>query len=122
MLRSLRGTCVQQQGGTPDVRYTYQIDGKPFTGNRIAFGQKEIMSNSDAAQRVVREYPEAKSVDVYFDPNDPETSVLEPGIIPGSYQEPGFGLFFMLGASGFLFLDRRMRLRRSRTTPSPDAN
>jgi len=70
----------------------------------------------------MRQYPEGKIVDVYYDPNDPEISVLEPGFRPGMYSMPGFGLFFALSSSGFLFLDRRMRPRRSRTAPSPDGN
>ncbi len=119
---SVKGKVVYMapdSGSGYDVMYTYDIGGQTFKSNNLDFSH---LSNRDDTRRVVRQYPEGKIVDVYYDPNDPEISVLEPGFRPGMYSMPGFGLCFALAAIGFLFLDRRMRPRRSRTATTPDGN
>jgi len=86
---TVKGTVFSSttDGGSCDVLYTYQFDRRTFQGNHVGFGNEELMSDSNDAHRVVRRYPKGKIVDVYYDPADPEISVLEPGIRPGTYNE-----------------------------------
>jgi len=108
---SVTGKVVSMASGSGssyDLMYTYEIDGQTFKGNQVSFSR---LLTKDDTRRVLREYPEGKTVDVCYDPANPKISVLEPGIRPGTYSMPGFGLFFMLASSGFLFLHRKMRRR-----------
>jgi len=59
----------------PVVRYTYSLQGKEYTGDRIAFGVKN--RNPNPASEVVNRYPVDKQVMVYYNPEKPEQAVLE---------------------------------------------
>ena len=76
------------QSSDPDdycanVDYSYSVKGKMYSGNTIRFtGWCYISKNR--AQRDVHLYPGGKNVLVYYDPDIPEVSVLEPGGSLGS--------------------------------------
>lgn len=59
----------------PVIRYEYQIDNQHFSGQRIAFGADSFDYNT--AQKVLQRYPVDAAVQVHYDPNDPESAVLE---------------------------------------------
>jgi hypothetical protein len=61
----------------PEVKYSYQVIGQVYEGNRIAFGAESGHKRKDGALSVLEKYAEGKSVTVYYDPNRPEDSVLE---------------------------------------------
>ena len=63
----------------PDVRYTYSVDGQDYTGTRLYFGN-EPNAYSEWVVVVdlsVASYEESSSVNVYYNPDDPEQSVIE---------------------------------------------
>ncbi len=59
------------------LRYDYVVDGMPYTGNRIAIRGTSYSSPS-SAQRELQRYPVGQTVNVYYNPQDPEQSVLKP--------------------------------------------
>ena len=64
---------------SPDVRYEYTIAGCRYEGRNIsALGPGLDWENS--AQKTLDRYPVGARVSVFFDPNKPHRSVLEPGI------------------------------------------
>ena len=63
-----------------DVAYEYALDGKTFGGNRVWFGDDARSSDPTAWRRAVDRYPVGSGVKVYYDPDDPQESVLEPGL------------------------------------------
>ena len=65
-----------------EVRYEYSVDGREYVGSRVAFAMDDFCSQSRAI-RVVDDYPVGSYVDVYYDPDNPETSVIEPGVTGG---------------------------------------
>lgn len=80
---------------SPHVIYTYAVDGLEYKSDTIYFGK--YSSNSISThQEVVKRYPEKKKVDVYYDPENPVTSVLEPGAKWSSYLAYGCGLVFLV--------------------------
>lgn len=105
-----------------DVRYTYKVNGRTFRGNHVGFGEKKLTFDSDDQRQVVRRYPKGKVVEVYYDPGNPEVSVLEPGIRRGTYMFPGVGLLVSLFAIGFLLLHRRFRPRRIHAAASSEGD
>jgi len=72
---------------TPNIVYQYQVDGMDFAGDQISFGGTSSSSQS-RAYRITNQYPEGAEVTVYFDPEDPQESVLQPGATLGTYVLP----------------------------------
>jgi hypothetical protein len=76
-----------------DVTYSYAVDDFRYTSDSVSFGQYGS-SNRDHAEGIVARYPVGSQVTVYYDPEDVETAVLEPGVTWSSYLLIGMGLIF----------------------------
>ena len=74
------------------IKYEYTLDGTTYTSDRIAFGGKAATS----AGSLVNKYPKAKSVNVYYNPDDPKEAALETGLKNESWFFPGFGAVWMI--------------------------
>jgi hypothetical protein len=75
------------------VLYDYKIEGSVFSSNTVSFGQYSS-GNPRQARRIVNRYPKEKLVKVYYNPNNPEVSCLEPGASWSSYILLLFGALF----------------------------
>lgn len=66
------------------VTYSYSVDGQSYTGQRYSFGRGTTAASGGtrAKARAVADelYPSLTPIDVYYDPADPEQSVLSPGL------------------------------------------
>jgi hypothetical protein len=62
----------------PDVRYEYVVGGRHFVNDRIMFAHRGFSKLE--TQRLIDAYPVNKIIAVYFDPKNPESAVLEPGV------------------------------------------
>jgi hypothetical protein len=78
---------------SPEVDYTYQVSGQAYQNSRIKFGENSYNSRRQAEEIVAR-YPSGQGVTVYYAPEEPENSVLEPGVSSGSYIVLGIGVCF----------------------------
>ncbi len=86
---------------TADVMFEFQLDGQTYSSNNVSFGQYSSSSASDA-RKIVRAYPANSRVTVYYNPDNPDESVLEPGVSAGSYMILGMGILFSaIGVLGF---------------------
>ncbi|HLD65721.1 MAG TPA: DUF3592 domain-containing protein [Pseudomonas sp.] len=56
--------------------YDYQVAGAHFTGNRIEIRPTRYSMRQNA-ERELADYPVGKTVTVYYDPENPEKSVLK---------------------------------------------
>ncbi|OHB21367.1 MAG: hypothetical protein A3J67_03435 [Parcubacteria group bacterium RIFCSPHIGHO2_02_FULL_48_10b] len=84
-----------------DIAYDYTVEGVLYTGSKVTFGDYSS-SDPSHAREVVNRYSEGKSVIVYYNPDDPKTSVLEPGANWSSFMVAGIGgLFVLVGLLGF---------------------
>ena len=86
-----------------EVMYTYEVEGTVYSSNRLKFGYARTGNPSDA-QKIVNSYPIDSQVIVYFDPAQPEESVLVPGRTASAYFLPGFGLVFLCSGLAVLIL------------------
>lgn len=69
----------------PLVAYTYNVEGLEYHGDQIGFGKFEF-SSAKKANAIVNHYPVGESVNVFFNPLDPQEAVLERTIYrPSSY-------------------------------------
>ncbi len=100
-----------------EILYAFTVDGTPFSGNRVAYGDYGS-SNPSHARQVVTRYPKGTIVTVYYMPGNPNECLLEPGIRGQSFLLPGFGfIFFAVGSLIAIFLPKAINKQR---TSEPD--
>lgn len=82
------------------VRYSYEVLGDRYIGDRIGFGYTG--SNNYARHSMLyRKLTEIESIDVFFNPSDPQQSVLKEGIKKPPWHFIIFGLLWLLFSIGF---------------------
>jgi hypothetical protein len=62
---------------TPRLEYTYEFGGVHYHGKNIYFGLASGYNNQSQAQEIIDRYPVGSEIPVYYDPANPEDSVLE---------------------------------------------
>ncbi|MCA9918240.1 MAG: DUF3592 domain-containing protein [Anaerolineales bacterium] len=77
-----------------DVTFRYAVDDVVYTSDTVSFGQYGS-SNRGHAEEIVTKYPAGNGVTVHYDPADPGTAVLEPGVTGSSYFMLAFGAVFI---------------------------
>lgn len=82
----------------PKIRYEYLVNGQPFTGDRLKVGHKNFAMTGNLAQTAVERYPAGARVRVFFNPDKPTQSALEPGVNPAAYVGMIIGLALLVGA------------------------
>ena len=90
----------------PKVNYQYQVEGKYYSCNRIAFGGVSGGKRSKA-KKVVDRYPSGKKVTVYYNPKDPGVAVLKAGFSWGALFAFLTGLIFFGVGIMFYRISRR---------------
>lgn len=93
-----------------DILYEYEVQGRTYRSNRYGFIGGSS-SGRDPKERILRRYPPGAHIEVFVDPSDPTSAVIEPGwtlehlliLIPL--------LVLLIGLFAF------SRVTRSRTTP-----
>ncbi len=66
------------------VQYAYQAGGESFTGSRVTLSDFASSEQADVEHLLAR-YPAGKTVQIYYDPQNPGSSVLEPGFTAGMW-------------------------------------
>jgi hypothetical protein len=83
-----------------DISYRYKVGGANYSSSRISL--VDFYSTEGRAQRIVQEYPDKSTVQVYYNPSDFSEAVLEPG------SAGGINLLFIIGgffaSAGLFFL------------------
>ena len=94
------------EGGTTwhvEVRYKYQVAGKDFESDRVAFGY--VGSSSYDEHRAIHEkLMQAKQVEVKHDPDDSAIAVLAAGVNRSTILILVFALTWLLFTTGFTVL------------------
>ena len=68
-------------GYRPDIAFEYTVNGEKYISDRLYYGVKIMSSfNWIRSRKLIEKYPVNKEVKVYFNPNKPSESVVEPGI------------------------------------------
>lgn len=89
---------TDSEGGdsySPEVTYRYQVGNLFYENNTIKFGENAYSSRRRAEQ-IAATYPVGRGVTVYYNPDQPDRSVLEPGVSAGSYIVLAIGLLFVV--------------------------
>ena len=105
--KNSRGVLEPAYSASIDYRFT--VNNVQFVGERVDFGltRKDFY---DDANELVSRYPRGADVRVYYDPENPEESVLEPGstISEWLWLLPGFAFL----SFGLVLLNYRNSIRR----------
>ena len=87
------------------------VEGETFTSDRFSFGSYGS-SNREHADSIVAEFPAGKKVPVFYDPENPESAVLETGGTFFTYLPIGIGGIFVL-VGGSMAIRGFLRMRKS---------
>lgn len=74
------GSKKNQSQHWVEVRYEYVVDGERYENDVVRFNQHSL-SRSEKA-RLVSDHPVGRRVEVFYDPSDPDESVLVRGSWP----------------------------------------
>jgi hypothetical protein len=74
----------------PNIRYLYMIDNSTYE-HTLEFPSGTTPTR-ELSQQYLHKFPEGSSVDVYYDPTNPDQAILEPGARPGDWLIFAFGL------------------------------
>lgn len=79
---------------SPEVTYSYTVENASYTNDLIKFGENAYGSRNKA-EEIAANYPVGRAVTVYYDPEQPDLSALEPGVTAGSFIVLCIGAFFV---------------------------
>jgi hypothetical protein len=80
-----------------DIRFSYKVDGREFHSSNWKWGWTAIYRDPGKPQAIVAAHPAGKTVQVFYDPNDPATAVLEPANRQGTFVQLFVSMVFGLG-------------------------
>lgn len=86
------------------IFYTYDVGGVEYEGNRLAVGQ--ISKARTQPDVVARKYPVGRFVKVAYDPENPMTATLEPGLNLSAALPALAGIALTLASFVFYILGR----------------
>ena len=100
---------------TPEVEYTYSVDGQELSGNQYHFCLR-VSSDRGAVEDMLVGFEPNAEVQVYYDPSSPGKSVLVPGVDAGRVIVLAVLFLTELGALVFvlIYLRRFIKLRALR--------
>jgi hypothetical protein len=84
----------QDGNPTPYVKYRYKVQGQEHESEQVSYQVKSARSGTGATDLIAR-YPVGKSVDVFYDPDQPGRAVLERGASNLWIALVGVGLLFL---------------------------
>lgn len=90
---------------SPEVQYQYSVNGASYASSRMSYGDAGSSSSMEGALKTLGNYPVGKKISVYYNPSEPSTAVLVPGITSLSYLFPAIGVCML---SIGLFTARRL--------------
>ncbi len=93
----------------PTVKYRYEVDASTYEGDRIIFG-----SSAELPSATLDRYPVGATVKVFYNPDNPETAVLQTGSTSSMYLYVILGpilaiigtILLVLSARGYSFFNR----------------
>lgn len=89
----------------PTIHYEYEVNGKPYRGDRFSFDMSIAVDANGAALELAAKYPVGTTVAVHYKPGRPSRSVIEPGVTAGCAVWSSFFLLcglMSLGVAGWL--------------------
>jgi hypothetical protein len=85
----------------PEITYTYEVDGEKYTNNMVRPVGRNVYKDKPIVQRVLNLFPVGYKVYIFYNPKNPQKSVLDPWIrySPVAITIPTALIFLGLGFS-----------------------
>ncbi len=96
------------------INYSYSVGGKKYTSAKIYSSGTYSGGNITKARELVDEFPAGKTVDVFYDPEIPDSAALKPGVSSEDILMAAFPSVFLF--VGLAILSGLLKPQRS--TPS----
>ena len=98
-------TNYDSDGDTYEVKvnYKYSVDGREMTNDVLAFGYS-ASSGQEAHEEILFKLKEADTLDVRYDPSDPQNSVLSYGFHRSIQFTLAFAVTWLLFVFGFTII------------------
>ena len=93
------------------INYSYEVDGKKYNSTKIYSSGSYSGGNITKAKKLVDEFPVGNTVDVFYDPEVPESAALKPGVSGNNILMAVFPLIFLL--IGLAILTGMLKPQRS---------
>jgi hypothetical protein len=78
------------------INYSYTVDGKKYNSTKIYSSGSYSGSNITKAKELVDEFPASKTVDVFYDPELPDSAALKPGVSGNDILMAALPLLFLI--------------------------
>ena len=95
------------------INYSYEVEGEKYNSTKINTSGSYSGSNITKAKELVDEFPPGKTVDVFYDPEVPNSAALKPGISGSDIAMAAFPLVFLI--IGLAVLTGILKPQRSTT-------
>jgi hypothetical protein len=107
----------KNQSGHAQIDFNYSVDGRDYRGDHILAGHNEYGALDEKDK--VKQYQVGMTVPVYYDPANPTSSCLEPGVLSSlPFIDLGIGLFSIAVAISFAWrLSKRRPIPYTREPP-----
>lgn len=109
--RPLRNTSSSKHNPTYyyAVIYRYEVKGIAYTNDRYSLGDgptasKRYQNRAEAIAAARKDYPVGQAIDIYYDPAEPSSSVIKPGVGFGTLVPLVLGCIFLPSGIGLIFL------------------
>ncbi len=79
----------------PIITYTYEVDGQMYTNDAVTFREGHTFNAQAEAEAVTARYAPGQSVEVAYQPGDPQNAVLERRVPTESYLIAAGGLIVL---------------------------
>lgn len=72
------GTRIRDNNKTAFIEFEYTVDGERYVGTRTRFYQAVLFSGDSEVTKFAEQYPIGSEFTIYYDPADPQRSVINP--------------------------------------------
>lgn len=91
------------------VTYRYEVEGTVYSNDRYSLGDgptasKRFQNQGEAIAAARKDYPVGQAIDIYYDPAEPSSSVIKPGVGFGTLVPLVIGCIFLPSGMGLLLI------------------
>lgn len=88
---------------TPNIVYRFKVEDTVYQGRRLRYGSKITTTNETRAREYRKQYAVGELVAVHYNPDDPQQSLLHPGLSLMVLLWPAIGVVVLLLGLGVLW-------------------
>lgn len=103
---------------TPEFSYSYEVEGKTHTSERLQFGFRRA-DTREMADELIAAYPEGAEVAVHYNPNRHGMATLRIGLFEADHAYVGLGIGICILVFGFVMIWLSLPARKRKSTAEP---